>query len=119
MNYPADKLRQAPNAVRWYCVPETWIKLFVDKSVVTGSYRFFYDTYLWCDCTEYLILAAAVITVVKQYEIFTMFLFNEFFLFNVDIVHPLMMFFEVGIKKKFIDIHQLLIIPKPWVEKYC
>jgi hypothetical protein len=76
VNYPPYKLREAPNAVRWYCVPETWFKFFYDKTGVTGPYMFFYGLLiygfskeyivLWYDFTEYLILAAAVITVVKK-----------------------------------------------------
>jgi F-type H+-transporting ATPase subunit b len=76
VNFPPYKLREAPNAVRWYCVPETWFKFFYDKTGVTGPYMFFYGLLvygfskeyivLWYDFTEYLILAAAVITVVKK-----------------------------------------------------
>jgi hypothetical protein len=76
VNYPPYKLREAPNAVRWYCVPESWFTFFYDKTGVTGPYMFFYGLLiygfskeyivLWYDFTEYLILAAAVITVVKK-----------------------------------------------------
>jgi len=76
VNYPPYKLRESPNAVRWYCVPESWFKYFYDKTGVTGPYMFFYGLLiygfskeyivLWYDFTEYLILAAAVITVVKK-----------------------------------------------------
>ena len=76
VNYPPYKLREAPNAVRWYFVPETWFKFFYEKTGVTGPYMFFYGLLvygfskehivLWYDFTEYLILAAAVITVVKK-----------------------------------------------------
>jgi len=76
VNYPPYKLNEAPNPVRWYCVPETWFKFFYDKTGVTGPYMFFYGLLiygfskeyivLWYDFTEYLILAAAVITVVKK-----------------------------------------------------
>jgi len=76
VNFPPYKLREGPNPVRWYCVPETWFKFFYDKTGVTGPYMFFYGLLiygfskeyivLWYDFTEYLILAAAVITVVKN-----------------------------------------------------
>jgi F-type H+-transporting ATPase subunit b len=76
VNFPPYKVREVPNAVRWYCVPETWFKFFYDKTGVTGPYMFFYGLLiygfskeyivLWYDFTEYLILAAAVITVVKK-----------------------------------------------------
>ncbi|CAF0863118.1 unnamed protein product [Adineta steineri] len=76
VNFPPYKLREAPNAVRWYFVPESWFKFFYDKTGVTGPYMFFYGLIiygfskeyivLWYDFTEYLILAAAVITVVKK-----------------------------------------------------
>ncbi|CAF0870240.1 unnamed protein product [Rotaria sp. Silwood1] len=76
VNYPPYKLREAPNPVRWYCVPESWFKFFYEKTGVTGPYMFFYGLLiygfskeyivLWYDFTEYLILAAAVITVVKK-----------------------------------------------------
>ncbi len=76
VNYPPYKLREVPNAVRWYCVPESWFKFFYEKTGVTGPYMFFYGLLiygfskeyivLWYDFTEYLILAAAVITVVKK-----------------------------------------------------
>jgi F-type H+-transporting ATPase subunit b len=76
VNYPPYKLREVPNAVRWYCVPETWFRFFYDKTGVTGPYMFFYGLLiygfskewivLWYDFSEYLILAAAVITVVKK-----------------------------------------------------
>jgi F-type H+-transporting ATPase subunit b len=76
VNYPPYKLRETPNAVRWYFVPETWFKFFYEKTGVTGPYMFFYGLIvygfskeyivLWYDFTEYLILAAAVITVVKK-----------------------------------------------------
>jgi F-type H+-transporting ATPase subunit b len=76
VNFPPYKLREVPNAVRWYCVPETWFKFFYEKTGVTGPYMFFYGLLvygfskeyivLWYDFTEYLILAAAVITVVKK-----------------------------------------------------
>ncbi len=76
VNYPPYKVREAPNAVRWYFVPETWFKFFYEKTGVTGPYMFFYGLLvygfskeyivLWYDFTEYLILAAAVITVVKK-----------------------------------------------------
>jgi hypothetical protein len=66
---------------------------------------------LWYDFTEYLILAAAVITVVKKFElIFILYFYlNDFIL---DLVHLLEILFEVGIKKKLIVIRQLLIILK-------
>jgi len=76
VNYPPYKLRETHNPVRWYCVPESWFKFFYDKTGVTGPYMFFYGLLvygfskeyivLWYDFTEYLILAAAVITVVKK-----------------------------------------------------
>ncbi|CAF1583043.1 unnamed protein product [Rotaria magnacalcarata] len=76
VNFPPYKLREAPNPVRWYCVPESWFKFFYEKTGVTGPYMFFYGLLvygfskeyivLWYDFTEYLILAAAVITVVKK-----------------------------------------------------
>ncbi|CAF1129113.1 unnamed protein product [Rotaria sordida] len=76
VNYPLYKLREAPNPVRWYCVPESWFKFFHEKPVVTGPYMFFYGLLiygfkkeyivLWYDFTEYLILAIAVIAVVKK-----------------------------------------------------
>jgi hypothetical protein len=76
VNYPPYKLNEAPNAVRWYCVPETWFKFFYDKTGVTGPYMFFYGLLiygfskeyivLWYDFTEYIIFAAAVITVAKK-----------------------------------------------------
>ncbi|CAF1359056.1 unnamed protein product [Adineta ricciae] len=76
VNYPPYKLREAPNPVRWYCVPESWFKFFYEKTGVTGPYMFFYGLLvygfskeyivLWYDFTEYIILAAAVITVVKK-----------------------------------------------------
>ncbi|CAF1413971.1 unnamed protein product [Adineta ricciae] len=59
VNYPPYKLREAPNPVRWYCVPESWFKFFMKKLVKEYIV-------LWYDFTEYLILAAAVITVVKK-----------------------------------------------------
>ena len=75
-NYPPYHLKAQPNAVRWYCVPESWFKFFYEKTGVTGPYMFFYGLLvygfsreyivLWYDFTEYLILAAAVITVVKK-----------------------------------------------------
>jgi hypothetical protein len=76
VNFPPYKLRETPSPVRWYCVPESWFKFFYDKTGVTGPYMFFYGLLvygfskehivLWYDFTEYLILAAAVITVVKK-----------------------------------------------------
>lgn len=76
VNFPPYKLREGPNAVRWYLVPESWFKFFYEKTGVTGPYMFFYGLLvygfskeyivLWYDFTEYLILAAAVITVVKK-----------------------------------------------------
>jgi len=76
VNYPPYKLLEAPNAVRWYFVPESWFKFFYEKTGVTGPYMFFYGLLiygfskeyivLWYDFTEYLILAAAVIAVVKK-----------------------------------------------------
>ena len=76
VNFPPYKLKEAPNPVRWYCVPESWFKFFYEKTGVTGPYMFFYGLLvygfskeyivLWYDFTEYLILAAAVITVVKK-----------------------------------------------------
>ncbi|CAF4301832.1 unnamed protein product [Rotaria sp. Silwood2] len=76
VNYPPYKLREVPNPVRWYCIPESWFKFFYEKTGVTGPYMFFYGLIiygfskeyivLWYDFTEYLILAAAVITVVKK-----------------------------------------------------
>jgi hypothetical protein len=82
VNYPADKLRQAPNAVRWYCVPETWIKLFVDKSVVTGSYRFFYDLLIYgviaLNILFWLQLLSLLLNSMKYLQCF--FLMNSFYL---------------------------------------
>jgi len=76
VNYPPYKLNEAPSPVRWYCVPESWFKFFYEKTGVTGPYMFFYGLLvygfskelivLWYDFTEYIILAAAVITVVKK-----------------------------------------------------
>ena len=76
VNFPPYKVKEVPNAVRWYCVPESWFKFFYEKTGVTGPYMFFYGMLiygfskeyivLWYDFTEYLILAAAVITVVKK-----------------------------------------------------
>ena len=76
VNFPPYKLKEVPNPVRWYCVPESWFKFFYEKTGVTGPYMFFYGLLvygfskeyivLWYDFTEYLILAAAVITVVKK-----------------------------------------------------
>lgn len=76
VNFPPYKLRETHNAVRWYFVPESWFKFFYEKTGVTGPYMFFYGLVvygfskehivLWYDFTEYLILAAAVITVVKK-----------------------------------------------------
>ncbi|CAF1593608.1 unnamed protein product [Rotaria sp. Silwood1] len=76
VNFPPYKLRETPNSVRWYCIPESWFKFFYEKTGVTGPYMFFYGLLiygfskeyivLWYDFTEYLILAAAVITVVKK-----------------------------------------------------
>ncbi|CAF0871041.1 unnamed protein product [Adineta ricciae] len=76
VNYPPYKLRETPNPVRWYCVPESWFKFFYEKTGVTGPYMFFYGLIiygfskeyivLWYDFTEYIILAAAVMTVVKK-----------------------------------------------------
>ncbi|CAF1343128.1 unnamed protein product [Adineta ricciae] len=59
VNYPPYKLRETPNPVRWYCVPESWFKFFYEKNCKEYIV-------LWYDFTEYLILAAAVITVVKK-----------------------------------------------------
>lgn len=76
VNYPPYQVKESPNAVRWYFVPESWFKFFYDKTGVTGPYMFFYGLLiygfskehivLWYDFTEYLILAAAVVTVVKK-----------------------------------------------------
>jgi len=72
---------------------------------------------LWYDFTEYLILAAAVITFVKKFElILILFLFK---LFILDLVHSLVILFVVGIKKNLIVILQLLIIKKQWLVKCC
>ena len=36
VNFPPYKLKEAPNSVRWYCVPESWFKFFYEKTGVTG-----------------------------------------------------------------------------------
>jgi F-type H+-transporting ATPase subunit b len=71
-----NKLNEVPNPVRWYCVPESWFKFFYEKTGVTGPYMFFYGLLvygfskeyivLWYDFTEYLILAASAMIVVKK-----------------------------------------------------
>jgi len=76
VNYPPYKVRDVPNGVRWYFVPESWFRFFYDKTGVTGPYMFFYGLViwgfskehivLWYDFSEYLILTIAVITVVKK-----------------------------------------------------
>ncbi|CAF4029035.1 unnamed protein product, partial [Rotaria sp. Silwood2] len=42
VNFPPYKLREVPNPVRWYCVPESWFKFFYEKTGVTAPYMFFY-----------------------------------------------------------------------------
>lgn len=124
VNFPPYKLREVPNAVRWYCVPESWFKFFYEKTGVTGPYMFFYGLLvygfskehivLWYDFTEYLILAAAVITVVKKYAPSPPVALGPIDRFVVESARPSATSSAAGTRKKLTATHRSSTIPKPW-----
>ncbi len=56
VNYPSYKLREGQNPVRWYCVRESWLKFFYDKTGVTGPYMLFYDLLIYGFSKKYIVL---------------------------------------------------------------